>query len=249
MKSLKIFIAILSIAIVSSCTEQFKETKNLNFITFQEKEVYFTIDVDETSEIKVLVNTTNKVGNKRTVKLSPKLGEDFTNVNLEDYNIPEYVEIPANSNVGEFTITAKKDINFGPLDKITIEFIETDMFFEGELTVRMREFCDLNPLILNIQFDNHPEETEWSLKGNGQTWMVGKGEINGPSSVVQFSCLADGEYTLEVKDSFFDGFLQGGGTITLSLGYDNEPFLAKVDFDSATFKYVFKIENGVATQL
>ncbi len=249
MKSLKILIALVSLAIASSCTEQLKQTKDLNFITFQEKEIYFTIDSDINSEIKVIVNTTNQVGNKRTVKLSPKIGDAYTNVDLNDYNIPEYVEIPANSNVGEFTITAKKDINFGPLDKITIEFTETDMFFEGELTIRMREFCDLNPLILNIQFDNHPEETEWTLKGNGQTWMFGEGELNGPSSIVQFSCVADGDYTLEVKDSFFDGFLQGGGTITLNLGYDNEPFLAKVDFDSEVFKYVFRIENGVATQL
>lgn len=249
MKSFKILVALICVAMTTSCSEQLKETSNLNFITFQEKEVYFNIDSETTSEIKVLVNTTNKVGSKRTVKLSPKEGQEFTTVELDKFTIPEYVEIPANSNEGEFIITSKQGVDFGPLDKITLSFVETDFLFEGDLTVRMRELCDLNPLILNIQFDDIPSETSWTLKGQGQTWMSGQGDDEGPSSTVEFSCLADGIYNLEVDDSFGDGFLQGGGTIALTLGYDNQPFMVKVDFEGLTYKYDFEIKDGVATQL
>lgn len=83
--------------------------------------------------------------------------------------------------------------------------------------------CTDNTVTLRITFDNYPEETSWDIK-NSSNAVVASGGTYGSqpdgSTLFEDICLADGDYTFTIYDSYGDGICcsYGSGSYELTSG-------------------------------
>jgi len=81
--------------------------------------------------------------------------------------------------------------------------------------------CAGTTTVLTIIYDNYPEETAWTLTGPGDVSESGSGTNQGQGSTSEDTfCLADGEYTFTMTDSYGDGICcgEGQGSYTIVAG-------------------------------
>ena len=72
--------------------------------------------------------------------------------------------------------------------------------------------CDLTLVTLNTSADLWPEEISWVISTEDGEAVADSDDFSGGGSFIQFACLADGCYTVNMMDSFGDGW--NGGTLT-----------------------------------
>ncbi|BFM08828.1 endonuclease [Halioxenophilus aromaticivorans] len=104
--------------------------------------------------------------------------------------------------------------------------------------------CSGHALELALNTDNYGSETQWDITLNGQQVASGGG-YSSNQSYTEALCLADGNYTLTVTDSYGDGMCcsQGNGGYSLSLA--GKTLASGGEFsDQQTRQFSLPIDDG-----
>ena len=220
MKKIKL-IAYLFIAIctLNSCSDE-AELKGSNFVTFESDAYAFGVDIDGENTNSIKVYAGSIMTTARTFNLSVITEE--TTLDALAYTAPTSVTIPANSNVGEISMTVS-DINISSAgETLTMALVSKEgTYVGGNMTINVKQVCPTNPGTLTIAFDSYPEEVYWDIKDEGGTVVATSNpaglaygghadETPGTSLVYEF-CWDPGTYTFRV----FDAYADGGGAITI----------------------------------
>jgi hypothetical protein len=220
MKNIKL-IAYLFIAIctLNSCTDE-AEPKGTNFVTFESDSYSFGVDIDGENTNGIKVYAGSIMTTARTFDLS--IITEATTLDAAAYAAPTSVTIPANSNVGEISMTIS-DVNISPAgETLTMALVsKAGVFVGGNITLNVKQVCPTNPGTLQIAFDNYPEEVYWDIKDADGTIVAtsnpaglaygGHADQDPGSSLTYEFCWDAGTYTFRV----FDAYADGGGAITI----------------------------------
>ena len=120
-----------------------------------------------------------------------------------------------------YSATTSKDIAVG------LRFYDTTKF-DGAETVYIDDFqpsqsagsvCSSNGVIFSLTTDKYGDETTWSITDSNNAEQTSGGGYSSYSDYSENICLADGEYTFTIDDTFGDGICctQGNGSYDLSL--------------------------------
>tara|TARA_B100000795_G_scaffold79768_1_gene57218 strand:- start:335 stop:1069 length:735 start_codon:yes stop_codon:yes gene_type:complete len=220
MKNIKL-IAYLFIAIctLNSCTDE-AEPKGTNFVTFESDSYSFGVDIDGENTNGIKVYAGSIMTTARTFNLS--IITEATTLDAAAYAVPTSVTIPANSNVGEISMSIS-DVNISAAgETLTMALVsKAGVFVGGNITLNVKLVCPTNPGTLQIAFDNYPEEVYWDIKDADGTIVATSNpaglaygghanEAPGTSLTYEF-CWDPGTYTFRV----FDQYADGGGAITI----------------------------------
>lgn len=220
MKNIKL-IAYLFIAIctLNSCTDE-AEPKGTNFVTFESDSYSFGVDIDGENTNGIKVYAGSIMTTARTFNLS--IITEATTLDAAAYTAPASVTIPANSNVGEISMTIS-DVNISPAgETLTMALVsKAGVFVGGNITLNVKQVCPTNPGTLQIAFDSYPEEVYWDIKDADGTIVAtsnpaglaygGHADQDPGSSLTYEFCWDAGTYAFRV----FDAYADGGGAITI----------------------------------
>jgi len=228
-KIISLFAIMFSIVLFTNCSKN-DDTPAISRIDYVGFESDFQIGVDPlgTTSREVKISTSQTSSSDRNFNIA--VIDLTTTANPEAYTIPSTVIIPANSNVGAFTVEV-----FGPNvsssegDTLTIEITsgEVGLVKSDPININLKHVCPNPELFIDITFDQYPEEVYWrvldsnddkvleSLTSNGDDpWGAYDTDTATPgSNVIEAHCLASGTYTFEMYDKFSDG----GGPFTLTV--------------------------------
>ncbi len=128
------------------------------------------------------------------------------------YEVPETVTIPAGTNEASFTVSAS-DIGLGVAGKSLVLTIEEEPGFTvgDPLSFGVARVCPGEEFVIALTLDDYPEETGYEiLDADGNS--VVKVESNPATS--RSLCLPSGTYTFILTDSYGDGIVDGGVTLS-----------------------------------
>ncbi|MBX2967628.1 MAG: hypothetical protein KF845_15915 [Cyclobacteriaceae bacterium] len=213
-KNLTLFV--VAALAITACTE---ELERADLISFQGATVGVSIPIPGTSSVEVKVYTTTKAGSDRTFSL---VVDPSSTANPENYTVPASVVIPANTNVGTFTVGA------------TASFIDAFLLLRVEpigstiagppIRVNILGLCEDPNVILEFEFDGYASETSWTITTSGGVTVksVAAGTYtDGQVDATEGVCLPSGDYSLTVYDAWGDGLsfpFDGSFTLKLSDG-------------------------------
>lgn len=205
MKNIKyLFLLVASVFFLNSCEEGTPETSDLNYISFESTGMDLGVNIDGTSSYEITVYTTQVSGSDRTFSLMVDV--DATTADAGAYDVPATVTVPANSNVGVFTLTLN-DVNIGDGKDLVIGLDVEDGVFKGDATtISITQICDKNETFINITFDGYASETTWELKdASGATVGSGGPYTDGLAKTSIKFCLPNGAYSFTINDAYGDG--------------------------------------------
>lgn len=221
-KLLTILGVMLSVILITNCEENDESAKivDVNYIGFEARPL---IGVDPaatvTEEIKVSTSTTTSAD--RTFNIS--VNADATTADASAYSAPSSVTIPANSNLGTFSLgIVGPNIDPSGEDLLVLDFASQEGLQIGaSMRINLKQVCPNPELTLDITFDGWPEEIYWRIvNSSGDTVFesatpAGFGAYDGlEGGISRVMCLASGTYTF----SMFDGYGDGAGPYTLTFG-------------------------------
>jgi hypothetical protein len=218
------------------CENNIKGTNDLNYVTFEATSIDIGVDLNGSTTSDIKVYTTQKTGSDRTFAIN--VLADESSADLAAYDVPASVTVPANSNVGTFTVGIS-DVNIGENGSTVVLDIQAqEGVFKGEpTTITITQICPYNEVILNMNFDGYPEESYWDLTdadGNVVA-SVPAGTYADMESARKKFCLIDGTYTFTMRDAYGDGITAPGG---YSLSYNGTVIASGDEFgteDATTF--------------
>ncbi|GEK08609.1 endonuclease [Pseudoalteromonas peptidolytica] len=124
-----------------------------------------------------------------------------------------------------YTATATTTINVGLrfYDGSGFDGSETvyvDGFAPSNVTPEPPTSCQSNSLNLALITDNYASETSWKITNTAGSTIASGGNYSNNQSVNEGICLADGNYTFTILDSYGDGICcsNGSGQYTLTHG-------------------------------
>ncbi|MEN8193845.1 MAG: hypothetical protein ABFS12_13570 [Bacteroidota bacterium] len=209
------FLLLITIPFIvfNSCED---DDETIDYVTFESSSYNFGVELNGTTTNDIKIYTTKTSGVDRTFNIN--VSADLSSADPASYDIPSSVTVPANSNIGIIPVTIS-DLNIGEEgETLVLEIEPTDGLFIGErITLNIKQVCPLNEVILNITFDDWPEETGWELLDSDNN-TVASAEIGSYAGQTSFSkafCLEDGTYTFTIYDAY------GDGTNSYSLIYNN----------------------------
>lgn len=223
-KFLTILAITLSICLCTNCeeNEDAPAILELNYIGLESRPLIGVAPTaSATEEIKVA--TSNTASADRTFNIV--VNTDLTTADASAYSLPSSVTVPANSNVGTFNLDiVGPNINPSGEDILAIDFVSQDGLLIGAtMQINLKQVCPNPELILDITFDDWPEEIYWRIvNAAGDTVFesatpAGFGAYDGlTGGITRNICLASGTYTF----SMFDGFQDGAGPFSLT--FDGE---------------------------
>jgi hypothetical protein len=141
MKKLTYILVLLTIgAFLNSCSDEPEFTKNLNIVSFEFSPVNMVVEKNSTTDRTAKVYTTQVTTTDRTYTI--QVLSDLSTADPGSYTIPASVTVPANSNVGEFTITIS-DVNIPATGVKLVLGLESDetLVTKNNLTINMQRFC------------------------------------------------------------------------------------------------------------
>ncbi len=226
MKKINLFVLFLSLMAIVSCekNEEVLTITQIDYVSFQ-ADFNRGVDAAITTDIDVNIYTSTTSTSERTVNI----GVDATQTTLDAsaYSTPATVTIPANSNVGTFTVSIDGP-NVGSGGVVVLDFsTDNNVAFTGDaLTMTVFPVCfDNTPnltLTLDITFDDWPEEIYWRIQDGTGAFIAESapgafGAYGGlTGGISQDFCLSDGDYTFVIFDQFGDG--AGAYTLTFNDG-------------------------------
>lgn len=226
-KTLSLFAILFSIILFNNCSKN-DDNPAVSGIDYVGFESDFQIGVDpagtSSSEVKISTSqTSNRVRNFTIVVVA-----DLTTAIPAAYTVPTSVTVPANSNVGTFTVdVVGPNVSPSGNDMLTLEITseEVGLFKSDPISLNLKQVCPNPELFIDITFDQYPEEVYWrvfdgdgekvaeSITSNGDDpWGTYDGAEQG-SNVIEDLCLASGTYTFEMYDKYQDG----GGPFSLTV--------------------------------
>ncbi|WP_045032986.1 hypothetical protein [Draconibacterium sediminis] len=144
MKNIKyLFLFVASVFLLNSCGDDMPGTEDLDYIGFEGESVSVVVNKNSSADVTIKVYTTQIQGSSRTFDLVVR--EELTTAAAGAYSIPETVTVPANLNVGEFTVTIS-DVNI-PSEGVeaVVAIVAEDGVLTGEnLTFEITKYCPLN---------------------------------------------------------------------------------------------------------
>ena len=204
----KIFLALFVSVFLLNCEDTF--VPDTDYITFESTSVEFGVDPEGTGTQDFKIFATEVSSSERTFGIAVVAdGTDATN-----YTVPTSVTMPANSNVGTFTVTASgPDIDPANGNKIEVEITNPDGSLFGEsMTINLKQVCPYPELFIAMTFDAYPEEQYWGVYDMNGNLLFQGGTYPGETSLTEKVCLAPGTYQFLMADSWGDG----GGAYTLT---------------------------------
>jgi hypothetical protein len=203
-------ILIFSFLVLQSCDQDALE--RADYVGF---ELGFSLGVDAAlvTSRDVNVYTATVSSSARTFNIA--VNTEASTVGASAYTVPTSVSVPANSNVGTFTVDVNGP-NLGSGGALVLSFGEDSNVFTGDdLTINLFPVCFDNTsnltLTLDITFDDWPEEIYWILEdGTGAVIAESAPSAYGAyagltGGISQDFCLSDGSYTFTIYDGFGDG--------------------------------------------
>ena len=222
MKNIKIlFLAIMVLFAFSSCEEEV-EAPGTNYVTFESTDYTFEVTPGGDTTRDLFIYSANKTGSARTFSVSVLTDESSADPSI--YSVPSSVTIPADSNVGNLSVTASDandDLSFSsPLTVVLKLEPEAGLSVGEKMTVNLLKECIYNKVFFNIEFDSWPEEIYWAIVDNNSGATVAEsatppayGAYAGLSgSLASTLCIPDGDYTFYIYDAYGDG----AGPVSLS---------------------------------
>ena len=130
----------------------------------------------------------------------------------EAYNVPETVTIPAGSNEASFTVSAS-DIGLGVAGKTMVLSIEEEPEFTvgDPLSFSVARVCPGEEFVIDLVLDDYPEETGYEIIDSEGNSVV---KVEGEPAESRALCLPSGTYTFILRDSYGDGIIDGGATLS-----------------------------------
>ncbi len=141
MKKLTYILVLLTIgAFLNSCSDEPEFTKNLNFASFEFSPVNVVMEKNSTVDRTVKVYTTQVTNSDRTFTI--QVLSDLTTADPGSYTVPASVTVPANSNVGEFTVSMS-DVNIPATGVELVLGLESEevLYTGSDLTINMQLLC------------------------------------------------------------------------------------------------------------
>ncbi|WP_299547184.1 hypothetical protein [Seonamhaeicola sp.] len=183
----------------------------INYVSF---EPAFNFGVDPTGtateQISIFVSTITSAA--RTFNIS--VVEDGTTADPTGYSISSStITIPADSNEGaiELTVTGSKIDPDGSV--LILEISSQEGLLIGEpLVINLSQVCPYPETILDITFDDYPEEQYWQILDANDVVLFEGGPYPDQTSFSKALCLPPGSYQILMGDLFGDG----GGPYTLT---------------------------------
>jgi hypothetical protein len=214
MKKIKL-IAYLFIAIctLNSCTDEV-EPQDTNYVTFESDSYSFGVDIDGESTNIITMYASTISASARTLEVV--VVSDETSADNASYTVPTSFVIPANSNVGEFSVTVS-DLNIGADgETLTIGLVSKEgLYVGGNITLNISRLCASGTKSLELSIvntDGYPDEASFSLVNSAGNIVLSLAPGDLTDDIMFKQCLPIGEYTLNVVDSYGDG----GTTYTVS---------------------------------
>lgn len=225
MKKIAIILTLfLSVGLFTNCEEN-DETAgvlDINYVGFEARPL---IGVDPsatvTEEIKIATSTTASAD--RTFNIV--VNADMTTADASAYSVPSSVTVPANSNIGTFDLgVVGPNINPSGSDMLVLDFASQEgLQVSASMEINLKQVCPNPEVILDITFDNWPEEIYWRITDSGDNTVFESatpaafGAYDGlTGGITRNICLASGSYTFTIFDEFGDG--AGPFSLTLDDG-------------------------------
>jgi len=207
-KTANILLILFSFILFQNCEDTY--VPSLDYVTFEKTSMEFGVDPEGTGSLEVKIYTTDVSSSERQFTI----GVVEAGTDASGYTVPNFVIVPANTNVGSFTVTASgPDIDPANGNTIEIEITDTDGSFKGKtIKLNLKQVCPYPELILAITFDSYPEEQYWELYDMNDVLLYEGGPYPDETSLSQKFCLAPGSYQFLMGDVFGDG----GGAYTLT---------------------------------
>ncbi|WP_396164384.1 hypothetical protein [Flavobacterium sp.] len=210
----RFFVLFLSLSfVIQGCTQEDNSTSSpFNYVTFETKVKNISVNPGATLSTDVKVYSSKKSGSARTYNVSVAATSTMLAAN---YTVPATVTIPANSNEGVLTITARGvGLNLSLAKTIVLNLVAEDGLYAGSaLTVNVRENCPLNTVTFDLILDRWGSEISWDIK-NASNVIVASGgpytdtATNALQPVKNFIfCIPNGTYTFTIRDLYGDGMV------------------------------------------
>ncbi|WP_027138478.1 hypothetical protein [Gaetbulibacter saemankumensis] len=213
MKKANIIVALfLSLFVLNSCekNEDSAVITKLNYVGFESG---FIIGADPTGTAsqEIHVATSNTTSSDRTFNIS--VDESLTTADPSAYNVPNSVTVPANTNIGTFTVEViGENVGTAGEDILALGFASEEGLLTSEpISLNLKQVCPNPELYLDITFDAYPEEIYWVITDSDDNTIYESapgayGAYDGfEGSLSRPLCLASGDYTFTVYDQYGDG--------------------------------------------
>jgi hypothetical protein len=221
-----------SLFFFNSCEDENDVT--INYTSFETTSMDFGVELDGSSTNDITIYSTKTSGSARTFNINVL---SASTADPASYDVPASVTIPANSNMGTFPVTIS-DLNIGENGETLILDLpeENGVYTGAPLTLKVKQVCPLNEVILTITFDAYPDETSWELLDSSEAVVDSGDSYDGQTSFTKAFCLENGTYTFIIYDVYEDGINAPGN---YKLTYNGTTIASGSAFgasDSTTFE-------------
>ena len=178
----------------------------INYVSFESTSYNFGVELAGSTTNEIKIYATQTTGSDRTFNVS--VDTDMSTADPASYEVQSSVTIPANTNVGVFTVKIS-DLNISENGETLVLKIDDqeDLFTGEKIVLNVKQVCPLNEVILDIEFDNWPEETGWELLDSDNN-VIATAPFGAYAGFTDFSkafCLENGTYTFIIYDQYGDG--------------------------------------------
>lgn len=138
-----ILLLIFSLLAFNNCSDEVVGTKDINYVSFQGTTSKIVVEKNSTASSDIKIYTTQTTGADRVfnIKVIPTL----TTAVAASYKVPATVTVPANTNVGTFSVGIS-DVSISASGvKLVLGFATQDGLFTGSnITINMTRICTFN---------------------------------------------------------------------------------------------------------
>lgn len=219
-KLLKLFAFFaLSLFMLQSCSEDDSKVAIDNYSTFEAEASELGIVVGDASGSKTVTVFNSSVASSDRV-FNIIVDTENSTADAAGYTVPSSVTVPAGESKGTFDVTAMSS-NLGQTIVLKLEPQE-GWFIGKDITLTVVDTCaaGTEKVTVDIMFDGYATESSWTITDSNNTVVL---EVTGYASNVatdiQSACLANGDYTFTINDSYGDGLsFPNDGTYTVYVG-------------------------------
>lgn len=134
---------ILSLFAFNNCSDEIEGgTKDINYVSFEGSSANMIVEKNSTANREIKIYTTQFSGSDRVFNIKVNAA---STADPASYDVPTSVTVPADSNVGAFTVGIS-DVNIGDTGKkLVLGFESQEGLFTGSnITINMQRLCTLN---------------------------------------------------------------------------------------------------------